>query len=166
MTTVLTVPPQTAISENTITIFSQTWCPYCKRAKALLTTNFPDVQTQILECVAPFRWRQNIYSHSRLSCRLDELDEGGDIQNYLYEKTNQRSVPNIFISASALYILYSLTRSDVAFVVQQTRNTSVAVMPLSRSRKAASFRPWLRRESCPHRRRLPSHDYPYRSYCL
>ena len=36
MTTVLTVPLQTAISENTITIFSKSWCPYCKRAKALL----------------------------------------------------------------------------------------------------------------------------------
>lgn len=33
--------------------------------------------------------------------RLDQLDEGDEIQNYLFEKTNQRSVPNIFISASS-----------------------------------------------------------------
>ena len=55
MTTVLTVPPQTAISENTITIFSKTWCPYCKRAKALLTSKFADEKTKILEWVStPF----------------------------------------------------------------------------------------------------------------
>lgn len=35
-----------------------------------------------------------------LILRLDELKDGqgDDIQNYLQEKTNQRSVPNIFIS--------------------------------------------------------------------
>lgn len=69
---------ETAISENTITIFSKTWCPYCKRAKALLTSKFADETTKILE--------------------LDELDEGSEIQNYLAEKTGQRSVPNIFIN--------------------------------------------------------------------
>ena len=31
--------------------------------------------------------------------RLDEREDGGEIQNYLQEKTNQRTVPNIFISA-------------------------------------------------------------------
>ena len=30
--------------------------------------------------------------------RLDELDEGSEIQEYLAEKTGQRTVPNIFIS--------------------------------------------------------------------
>lgn len=47
--------PQTAISENTITIFSKTWCPYCKRAKALLASKFADEKTKILEWVStPF----------------------------------------------------------------------------------------------------------------
>ena len=40
---------QNAINNNTIAIFSKTWCPYCKRAKTLLTSEFKDVQTQILE---------------------------------------------------------------------------------------------------------------------
>jgi hypothetical protein len=35
----------------------------------------------------------------RSCCRLDQLDEGSEIQEYLREKTGQRSVPNIFISA-------------------------------------------------------------------
>ena len=44
--------PQTAIAGNTIAIFSKSWCPYCRRAKALLTEKFPDVSIQILECVS------------------------------------------------------------------------------------------------------------------
>ena len=33
-----------------------------------------------------------------LSRRLDEMDEGSEIQSYLLAKTGQRTVPNIFIS--------------------------------------------------------------------
>ena len=40
---------QNAISENKITIFSKSYCPYCRRAKSLLTSKFPDVQTKIIE---------------------------------------------------------------------------------------------------------------------
>ncbi|KAF9817772.1 hypothetical protein IEO21_03231 [Rhodonia placenta] len=69
---------ESTISSNKIAIFSKSWCPYCKRAKQLLTTKFPDVPTKIYE--------------------LDELDEGDAIQAYLQEKTGQRTVPNIFIS--------------------------------------------------------------------
>ncbi|KAI0348167.1 glutaredoxin [Trametopsis cervina] len=69
---------EAAIADNTITIFSKTWCSYSKRAKALLTSEFPGVKTQILE--------------------LDERDDGSEIQGYLLEKTGQRSVPNIFIN--------------------------------------------------------------------
>lgn len=31
--------------------------------------------------------------------RLDKREDGGELQDYLQEKTGQRSVPNIFISA-------------------------------------------------------------------
>jgi hypothetical protein len=30
--------------------------------------------------------------------RLDQREDGNDIQDYLYKKTGQRTVPNIFIS--------------------------------------------------------------------
>ncbi|KAI0081112.1 glutaredoxin-domain-containing protein [Panus rudis PR-1116 ss-1] len=66
------------IADNKIAIFSKSYCPYCRRAKALLTSEFPDAQTAILE--------------------LDEMDEGSEIQNYLHQKTGQRTVPNIFIN--------------------------------------------------------------------
>ncbi|KZT08640.1 glutaredoxin [Laetiporus sulphureus 93-53] len=69
---------ESTISGNQIAIFSKSWCPYCKRAKQLLTTKFPGVPTKILE--------------------LDELDEGSSMQAYLAQKTGQRTVPNIFIN--------------------------------------------------------------------
>ena len=43
---------QAAIANNTITIFSKTYCPYCRRAKSLFASEFPDVKTEILEYVA------------------------------------------------------------------------------------------------------------------
>ncbi|KAK7686590.1 hypothetical protein QCA50_010190 [Cerrena zonata] len=69
---------ESSISNNKIAIFSKSYCPYCKRAKALLTSEYPDVQTEILE--------------------LDERDDGSEIQSYLFDKTGQRTVPNIFIN--------------------------------------------------------------------
>ncbi|KZT30986.1 glutaredoxin [Neolentinus lepideus HHB14362 ss-1] len=69
---------ETTVSDNTIAIFSKSYCPYCKRAKALITSKFPNVPTKIYE--------------------LDEMSEGGEIQEYLLEKTGQRTVPNIFIN--------------------------------------------------------------------
>lgn len=35
--------------------------------------------------------------------RLDEMDEGSEIQSYLLDKTGQRTVPNIFISEPCLF---------------------------------------------------------------
>ncbi|ESK89706.1 glutaredoxin [Moniliophthora roreri MCA 2997] len=69
---------ESAIQDNKVTVFSKSYCPYCKSAKSLLRTNFPGVSVKVFE--------------------LDELDEGSDIQSYLAEKTGQRTVPNIFIN--------------------------------------------------------------------
>ncbi|KAG5644971.1 hypothetical protein DXG03_007343 [Asterophora parasitica] len=67
-----------AIAENKIAIFSKSYCPYCKKAKALFAEEFPDVETKVYE--------------------LDERDDGAAIQQYLLEKTGQRTVPNVFVS--------------------------------------------------------------------
>ncbi|KAJ7449213.1 glutaredoxin [Mycena latifolia] len=69
---------ETAISENKIMIFSKSTCPYCRRAKALFAEKFPDEKPTVIE--------------------LNERDDGSDIQNYLAIKTQQRTVPNIFIN--------------------------------------------------------------------
>ncbi|RPD65017.1 glutaredoxin [Lentinus tigrinus ALCF2SS1-7] len=83
---------ENTIKENKIAIFSKSYCPYCKRAKSLLTSKFPDVQTKIFE--------------------LDEMEEGGEIQNYLAEKTGQRTVPNIFINQNHVGGCDSVTSLD------------------------------------------------------
>ncbi|KAA1471455.1 glutaredoxin [Dentipellis sp. KUC8613] len=67
-----------AIDQNKIAIFSKSYCPYCRRAKALFAESFPDVETVVFE--------------------LDERDDGSDIQAYLAELTGQRTVPNVFIN--------------------------------------------------------------------
>ncbi|KAI9513106.1 thioredoxin-like protein [Russula earlei] len=66
------------IAENRVVIFSKSYCPYCKSAKDLFATKFPDVQVKVLE--------------------LDLRDDGPDVQGYLAQLTNQRTVPNIFIN--------------------------------------------------------------------
>ncbi|KAF9052357.1 glutaredoxin, partial [Hymenopellis radicata] len=72
------------ISSNKITVFSKSYCPYCRQAKNLFANKFPDAQIGIVE--------------------LDERDDGSDIQNYLAEKTGQHTVPNVFISKSDKHI--------------------------------------------------------------
>ncbi|PVF98245.1 putative GRX1-glutaredoxin [Serendipita vermifera] len=69
-----------AIDENFITIFSKSWCPYCRRAKGIINS----LQLPEGKSVKVFE--------------LDERDDGADIQNYLREKTYQSTVPNIFIN--------------------------------------------------------------------
>ncbi|ORY84421.1 thioredoxin-like protein [Protomyces lactucae-debilis] len=64
-----------AISENAIAVFSKSYCPYCKAAKETLAAFTKDFY--VIE--------------------LDQESNGADIQNYLGEKTQQRTVPNIFI---------------------------------------------------------------------
>jgi len=67
-----------AIAGNTVVVFSKTQCPYSRAAKELLAEGYPDVKHAIFE--------------------LDKRDDGDKIQDYLEEKTGQRSVPNIFIN--------------------------------------------------------------------
>ncbi|KAI8842976.1 glutaredoxin-C2 [Chytridium lagenaria] len=64
------------IKDNAVTVFSKTYCPYCIRAKSLLDSL--NVKYQAIE--------------------LDHLSNGSDIQNYLHQKSGQRTVPNIYIN--------------------------------------------------------------------
>ncbi|CAG7853928.1 SubName: Full=Probable GRX1-glutaredoxin {ECO:0000313/EMBL:CCA67126.1} [Serendipita indica DSM 11827] len=68
------------IDENFVTVFSKSWCPYCRRAKNLLNSlELPEGKNiQVLE--------------------LDLRDDGSQIQSYLARKTGQTTVPNIFIN--------------------------------------------------------------------
>lgn len=52
--------------------------------------------------------------------RLDEMDEGTDIQNYLYQKTGQRTVPNIFVGLwTSSPSLISISYTSCIFIGQQ-----------------------------------------------
>ncbi|KAI8575959.1 hypothetical protein K450DRAFT_179999 [Umbelopsis ramanniana AG] len=64
------------IANNKVAVFSKSYCPYCRRAKEALksiTSEFFVIE-------------------------LDEADDGAAIQDYLQQKTGQRTVPNIFIN--------------------------------------------------------------------
>jgi len=63
------------IKESHVVVFSKSYCPYCRRAKALLK--------ELNETPTVFE--------------LDEIEEGGDWQSYLGDKTGQHTVPSIWI---------------------------------------------------------------------
>ncbi|KAJ5679021.1 glutaredoxin Grx1 [Penicillium macrosclerotiorum] len=63
------------IAENGVVVFSKSYCPYCKSSKDLLRSY--DANFTLLE--------------------LDEIENGAAIQDALFEISNQRTVPNIFI---------------------------------------------------------------------
>ncbi|KAK0449872.1 glutaredoxin [Armillaria borealis] len=82
------------ITSHKITVFSKSYCPYCRRAKTLFKDKYPDADIGVIE--------------------LDERDDGSDIQEYLRQKTGQGTVPNIFISELPSFIpirVYKLTSS-------------------------------------------------------
>ncbi|KAJ8065339.1 hypothetical protein OCU04_006027 [Sclerotinia nivalis] len=67
---------ESIIAENAVVVFSKSYCQYCNATKKLL----------------------NDLKANYFSIELDQVDDGSEIQAYLKEKTNQGSVPNIFIA--------------------------------------------------------------------
>ena len=61
-------------------VFSKSYCPFCVKAKRLLDS----------------------LSVKYTAMELDQESNGDEIQAYLYQKTQQRTVPNIFISQDHL----------------------------------------------------------------
>merc|ERR1711916_367468 len=66
------------IRRNHILVFSKSYCPYCKRVKALFDS----------------KAEQGI---SYNSLELDKQEQGDIYQDVLLEMTGQRTVPNVFI---------------------------------------------------------------------
>ncbi|GAA5810532.1 hypothetical protein MFLAVUS_003955 [Mucor flavus] len=65
-----------AISDNTVMIFSKSYCPYCTRAKDL----FDDIEVDYK------------------ALELNDHKDGEAIQKVLAELTKQNTVPNIFVN--------------------------------------------------------------------
>ncbi|OMJ18087.1 Glutaredoxin-C2 [Smittium culicis] len=67
----------TLIKSNNAVIFSKSYCPFCLRAKESLKSI--NLDFKVVE--------------------LDEHPDGSKIQSALFDLTNQRTVPNIFINS-------------------------------------------------------------------
>ncbi|KAH6626700.1 thioredoxin-like protein [Chaetomium sp. MPI-SDFR-AT-0129] len=72
------VKAQQLIDDNAVMVFSKSYCPYCNKAKSLFSSL--DVEYKAIE--------------------LDQVDDGSQVQLALYEISNQRTVPNIFIGGA------------------------------------------------------------------
>ncbi|KAG0260009.1 hypothetical protein BGZ95_004539 [Linnemannia exigua] len=68
------------IRENKVMFFGKSYCPYCKNAKSVLSAK--GVQFKAYE--------------------IDLEQKGAEVQDYLQQKTGQRTVPNIFINTQHL----------------------------------------------------------------
>ena len=72
------------IKTNDVMVFAKSYCPHCKTSKSIIEL----LQHETSHYAA---WTEKFLY-------LDQMDEDGKIiQNALYEKTGQRTVPNIFI---------------------------------------------------------------------
>ncbi|ORY45864.1 glutaredoxin-1 [Rhizoclosmatium globosum] len=69
-----------AIAANKVMVFSKSYCPYCTSAKKIL--NKHGIPFQVIE--------------------LDIVQDGAAIQDYLHQKTGQKTVPNIFVKQKHL----------------------------------------------------------------
>ncbi|KAA1086263.1 glutaredoxin [Puccinia graminis f. sp. tritici] len=90
----------TAIKESAILVYSKSYCPHSRRAKAILE-RVPDKpsEARVIE--------------------LDELGERGvQMQSYLAELTHQRTVPNIFIHQKHIGGADDLSHLDQAGVLR------------------------------------------------
>ncbi|KAJ7617905.1 glutaredoxin [Roridomyces roridus] len=70
------------ISSHKIAIFAKSHCPYSKRTKDLFAAELPDETPAILD--------------------IDEREDCAAIQDYLLQKTGQRTVPNVFVNQTQI----------------------------------------------------------------
>ena len=80
MVQALTAQIDSEIQANKIMMYSKSYCPHCNTAKQTLQSK----------------------GYAFTAIELDQIGNGGDIQNALAEKTGQRTVPNIFINGEHL----------------------------------------------------------------
>ena len=57
----LTDDLQAAVAKGQVVIFSKTWCPYSKKAKDLISREYPDAELTVFEFVTLLRCHGVIY---------------------------------------------------------------------------------------------------------
>ena len=65
---------------NKVVVYSKSYCPYCITTKQLFATQFPNVDTKVIE--------------------LDQMKNGSAIQSTLAQMTGQRTVPNVWVKGN------------------------------------------------------------------
>ena len=93
------------MADNGITaVFSKSYCPYCKSTKSLLSemgANFYTIELdQEGTSDRPPTSSVHLVCKSCNASLTYTAEDGQAIQDYLADKTGQRSVPNIFIKGS------------------------------------------------------------------
>lgn len=92
---------QQLIRDNLVTIFSKTTCPFCTRVSVFWIScaeNLANSETNyILVCLFQVKLLFKSLNISPLVYELDTEPDGQEIQNYLFELTKQRTVPNVFV---------------------------------------------------------------------
>jgi glutaredoxin 3 len=70
------------IHDHDVMVFAKSYCPHCKTSKSIM---------EIVQQETNTKWNERFLY-------LDYMTEDGPIiQNALYEKTGQRTVPNVFV---------------------------------------------------------------------
>jgi len=69
------------IADNLVMVFSKSYCPYCAKAKNILS-QFSLKSYKVVE--------------------LDQREDGGAIQDHLQKLTGARSVPRVFIGGKCI----------------------------------------------------------------
>ncbi|KAL4228231.1 Glutaredoxin-2 [Mactra antiquata] len=75
------------ISGKKVMMFSKTYCPYCKKAKAVFQKYMKDL---------------TLSKDDYEVVEIDEMNECDEIQDYLKELTKARSVPRVFINGECI----------------------------------------------------------------
>ncbi len=98
---------QKIIDENSVVVFSKSYCPYCRATKSLLSEKHAKFFLMELDQVGALNSlsmsKTTSHSDSRVLQQNDAnmfsrfTDDGAALQDALEEITGQRSVPNIFI---------------------------------------------------------------------
>ncbi|KAL6874143.1 hypothetical protein ACP4OV_014225 [Aristida adscensionis] len=73
---------KSTVAAHDVVIFSKSYCPYCRRAKAV----FKELQ-----------WKKEPYV-----VELDEREDGSEIQDALLDIVGRRTVPQVFVNGKHL----------------------------------------------------------------
>ncbi|KAG9033024.1 Glutaredoxin-1 [Tulasnella sp. JGI-2019a] len=112
-----------AIADHKIVIFAKSYCPHCKAAKKLLIDDL-ELGDEV-----------TVYE-------LDQLADGTERQDYLLEKTGQRTVPNIFISEYVHLSVISVNEQPVIDIqIKSTLEVTTLYRHSTRTENSPDFWP-------------------------